>query len=612
MKTLKKQFQNSSLKVKIQLILFSCILFLFIVTFIGIYCVSNSFENALYHSASSSLSYSASNIESHLKQIDDLADSIFSDSLIQEQLPLLIETKIRAEKELYKNNIYNQIFNYLTSGTNMNDIPYISILQSENELVSTYSTESSKLSDKIRKTLYHTAKEANGKTVWITDYCQDYGIFLVKEMKKIKNLDFNSLGVLVINIDLQNLIFRTNGLSTKYEDPNYLLLENNHVFYHGKALSISDAQYLKEHLKQGYGIFSLGAKKVFAVRDRIPNYDWDYISVVSYESVANTVFITRNLCLLSIILAILFAFFASSRLLEAILYHIYYLIQKMKRVGNGNYELSEADLCYQNRFDEIGHLHTAFNSMTVKLDTLIRQNYTNELLKKEAQLKALESQMDPHFLYNTLDSINWRAKALEAEDIVQITTALGNLLRISLDRTHTPFTLAKEINLLENYMVIQKLRYPQRLNYTVEIPQECYNLQIPKFTIQPILENAIRYGLEEMSEICYISIRASIKETTLLIEVKNNGSSFEEHLLEKLETEEIQPHGFGIGLLNIHKRLLLAYGNDYGLRLINAEDELTGEEYAIVQIALPAILSETEEHISQSILNENAERKNPK
>ena len=102
----------------------------------------------------------------------------------------------------------------------------------------------------------------------------------------------------------------------------------------------------------------------------------------------------------------------------------------------------------------------------------------------------------------------------------------------------------------------------------------------------------------DISEICYISIRASIKETTLLIEVKNNGSSFEEHLLEKLETEEIQPHGFGIGLLNIHKRLLLAYGNDYGLRLINAEDELTGEEYAIVQIALPAILSETEEHIS--------------
>ena len=99
---------------------------------------------------------------------------------------------------------------------------------------------------------------------------------------------------------------------------------------------------------------------------------------------------------------------------------------------------------------------------------------------------------------------------------------------------------------------------------------------------------------------------------SLLIEVKNNGSSFEEHLLEKLETEEIQPHGFGIGLLNIHKRLLLAYGNDYGLRLINAEEELTGEEYAIVQIALPAILSETEEHISQSILNENAERKNPK
>lgn len=590
MQALKKRFQNVSLKVKIQLILFFCIIFLFIVTLISIYYISKSFENSLYHSASSSLSYSASNIEGHLKQTDVLADSIFSDSLIQEQLPLLMETNIRAEKEFYKNNIYNQIFNYLTSGTNMNYIPYISILQNEKELVSTYSMESSKLSDKIRKNLFHTAKKANGKTVWVTDYCQDNGIFLVKEMKKIKNLDFDSLGVLVINVDIQDLIFSTNGLSTKYENPNYLLLQDNHVFYHGKTLSASDAQYLKKHLKEGYGIFSLNTQKVFAVRDKIPNYNWDYISVVSYESVANTVFMTRNLCLLSIVLAILFAFFASSRLLEAVLHHIYYLIQKMKRVGNGNYELSDADFCYENRHDEIGHLHTAFNSMTVKLDTAIRQNYTNELLKKEAQLKALESQMDPHFLYNTLDSINWRAKGLGAEDIVQITTALGNLLRISLSKTNTPFTLAEEMKLLENYMIIQKLRYPQRLDYCVEIPSEYYRLKIPKFTIQPILENAIRYGLEEMSEICHISIRASMEEDILLIEVRNNGSSFEEHLLEKLSSEKIQPHGFGIGLLNIHKRLILAYGKEYGLKLSNAEDEQTGEEYAIVHISLPVIL----------------------
>lgn len=109
------------------------------------------------------------------------------------------------------------------------------------------------------------------------------------------------------------------------------------------------------------------------------------------------------------------------------------------------------------------------------------------------------------------------------------------------------------------------------------------------------MENAIRYGLEEISEVCHISIRASVKENVLLIEVKNNGSSFEEHLLEKLETEEIHPHGFGIGLLNIHKRLTLSYGKEYGLKLTNAEDELTGEEYAIVQISLPAISQKTEE-----------------
>lgn len=103
---------------------------------------------------------------------------------------------------------------------------------------------------------------------------------------------------------------------------------------------------------------------------------------------------------------------------------------------------------------------------------------------------------------------------------MQITTALGNLLRISLSRANTPFTLEEEVKLLENYIIIQKLRYPQRLEYTVEIPPAYYCLQLPKFTIQPILENAIRYGLEEISEVCHISIRASVKENVLLIEVK--------------------------------------------------------------------------------------------
>lgn len=115
------------------------------------------------------------------------------------------------------------------------------------------------------------------------------------------------------------------------------------------------------------------------------------------------------------------------------------------------------------------------------------------------------------------------------------------------------------------------------------------DLQLPRFTIQPLLENAIRYGLDNTSEVCTISVSAHTGDEMLIIEVKNSGSSFEENLLEKLIQQEVLPHGFGIGLLNIHKRIKIAYGEKYGLHLLNMEDDETGEEYAVVQVFLPIL-----------------------
>ena len=225
--------------------------------------------------------------------------------------------------------------------------------------------------------------------------------------------------------------------------------------------------------------------------------------------------------------------------------------------------------------------------MAHKVDTLIEENYTNELLKREAQIKSMESQMDPHFLYNTLDSINWRAKAIGASDISLITTALGTLLRSTLSQKSCVFTLCEELHILENYITIQKMRYQKRLECNIQIPEELLNCEIPRFTIQPLVENAIRYGLEEISETCFISVKAMEENGNILIEVKNTGSFFDENLLEKLLSQEIQPHGFGIGIINIHKRLQLTYGTEYGLKTHNIEDETSGEIYAVVQIIFP-------------------------
>ena len=110
--------------------------------------------------------------------------------------------------------------------------------------------------------------------------------------------------------------------------------------------------------------------------------------------------------------------------------------------------------------------------MVEKIQTLIQENYVNEILKKEAQLKAMESQMDPHFLYNTLESINWRAKMIKSEEISQITTALGSLLRFSLGKNSEDFTLDQEMQIVNNYITIQKIRYQRRLDFSADVPSD--------------------------------------------------------------------------------------------------------------------------------------------
>lgn len=582
-----QKFRDIPLKRKIQWIILFCIFFISCTAFLSIYCVSKAHEKVLYRSVSSNLSYSATEIYERLREADNLADMILSNNSIQEKLPIILESNSGSEKQRYENEIYNILCNYLFNVTSSH-ISYISILQ-DNSSISTYSIPFQKLSSEVKEDLVRIGKAGEGATLWVTDYSQEYGLFLVKELRETKFLTLRSLGTLIINIDPDTLISQTTAFDSDYETLSVLLACQGRLIYPSENTIGDEIADLKNNLNEGSGIFILNEKSVFAVHGLIPGFGWDYICVVSYESIAHTISITLRICILVMAASICITVFSSSRILTALTRHFDWLISKMNRFGDGDYAPIEGEYNYSDRNDEIGQLHKNFDAMAEKVDTLIKENYINELLKKEAQLKALESQMDPHFLYNTLDSINWRAKAIKAEDISQITTALGNLLRISLSKNNYPFSLSQEINILENYMTIQKLRYPRRLEYSIDIPEEFGNCEIPKFTIQPLLENAIRYGLEEISETCFISVTAFSSGKDLIIEVKNNGSHFDDDLLDKLETQQIQPHGFGIGILNIHKRLNITYGPDYGLYLYNMENEDDGEEYAVARITLPLI-----------------------
>ena len=236
---------------------------------------------------------------------------------------------------------------------------------------------------------------------------------------------------------------------------------------------------------------------------------------------------------------------------------------------------------YKDRRDEIGLIHQQFDAMADKIRMLIRENYDSKLLAKEAQLKALEMQINPHFLYNTLQIINWRAKMLHDEQISVMTESLGKLLHITLSESNEDSSLGQELELVQYYLNIQKLRFDEELFYETNVPEYLLHSYLPKFILQPLVENAVRYGLEDESEGCHIRIRVEKSQAQLAITVENTGSVFEEDLLKKLLAKEITPRGFGIGILNVNSRLEIAFGSRYSMEFTNQNG------YAAIHITVP-------------------------
>ncbi|MEY8351786.1 sensor histidine kinase [Lachnospiraceae bacterium 54-53] len=261
----------------------------------------------------------------------------------------------------------------------------------------------------------------------------------------------------------------------------------------------------------------------------------------------------------------------------------------MDDFGKDESILPVTDYNYSNMNNETGELHRKFDHMAAKVQELIQINYVNELLTKEAKLKALENQINPHFLYNTLESLNWHAKAAGVREISVMVKALGSLLRTTLNNRETHSTLRRELKIVNDYMTIIKIRFDERIQYDVDIPEELYDITLPQLTLQPLIENAVKYAVEESTEPCIIIVTGRAAENNVILKIINSGSEFPYDLLKKLEQKTIQPHGFGIGLLNIHSRLQLHFGSAYGLGFYNDD-----AGHAVVQITLPVMTAQND------------------
>ena len=241
------------------------------------------------------------------------------------------------------------------------------------------------------------------------------------------------------------------------------------------------------------------------------------------------------------------------------------LCKTTELVAEGDFSTRAAD----TTGDEVVQLTESFNRMIGKIGKLVDDVKMEQLKLRDAELKVLQAQINPHFLYNTLDTIVWLAEDGKNDEVVKMVSALSDFFRGVLRKGRDTVSLGEERQLIISYLDIQKFRYSDILSYEIDIPEEFYPYQIMKLTLQPLVENALYHGIKYKRSMGRIFVSAERAETSLILKVSDDGVGMDEQQLKQLrdsmasDTQHIDQSGFGIS--NVAERIRLYYGPEYGL-----------------------------------------------
>ena len=311
--------------------------------------------------------------------------------------------------------------------------------------------------------------------------------------------------------------------------------------------------------------FNWDNKDYFACRQYNGLTGWETYSVVSTDDFFPQAKRLREAIMSLVLLAMLAAGVGIFVLSYTFTRPIGRLKNAMKQVEAGDFEIQVESKAH----DEIGMLIQSFNYMVSRLRQLIMEVYQQKLAQKNAELTALQAQINPHFLYNTLDSINWMLIEKGEWEISDVVVSLGDILKYSLHGEEMFVLFEEELKYIESYLCIQKNRLEDRLTVQIEIDEEAKLCFVPKLILQPIVENAILHGIEKKKEMGRIQIHAIVREGTLEIRVTDDGIGMQPDRLmrfrESIMSDEIS--GKHIGMRNVHRRIQLHFGEAYGLKI---------------------------------------------
>ncbi len=392
-------------------------------------------------------------------------------------------------------------------------------------------------------------------------FSMDKNSWVISISREIKNNEGQNIGVLLVDVEYNAIEDYLSDLDLGKEGFAFIINDENKVVYHKDPSYFKDAAKIEQllELKANLGYSQKRGSLIYAYH--LKNANWTLVGIASLDGLEIirdkllTVFSVLGLvsALMMGIISIYLARNVTTPVLE--------LEKAMTDIENGLREVSVKDMDYI----ELKSLGEHFNTMIRRIHKLMEEIQKNEKNLRAYEIKALHGQINPHFLYNTLDTIVWMAEFNNSRKVIEITKALAQFFRLSLSGGNELTTVENELEHVRQYLFIQKERYTEQLNYDIYCEEEVRQLKIPKIIIQPLVENALYHGIRDLDHPGFIEINAQLIENQLIITVKDNGKGFDIKKLDQKEEKNIKLGG--VGVKNVDQRIKLYYGEQYGIQI---------------------------------------------
>jgi Predicted signal transduction protein with a C-terminal ATPase domain len=584
-----KRYRNMKLKNKLMLLNSLLILIsLGTLSFISFKQSSKTLNSEVLYSTKQLLSQTESFLSYKVGKIQDVSDALALDSNLNEML-----SRPTSEYELSQQIKDFENLSLNLSAFQRNDDIYRIRIYIPDKLQ--YSNEKRNLfpfSEFTNSTEYPILKQFSGKMLWITDkdaipsmkHLNMRSVHAIRFIRNFSSLDDN-LGMLDVDVMVDVLDSIVKRANTSINGVAYL--QNSK----GEIIAGSDSTLLKRwNLDQNMALtisakddpwqkLQLNGEDIIAGVKTISGTDWNLVSIVPLQEVyASGNKLGNQILVMMILLAIaanLLVYWISSSQTQ----RIGMIIRKIRRVQSGELEPVKSD----GSRDEVGELVENFNYMVSKIKELLEEQYTLGREAKNSELKALHSQINPHFLYNTLDLINWTAIQHKVPQISSLVQSLSQFYKLSLNKGEEIITVEKELEHAQLYVDIQNRRFGNTIELHIDVDEALFECNIPKITLQPIVENAILHGIRETeSRRGEILIYSYTETNVVVLVVQDNGIGIPENLVARFNSlSETDENRDGYGIRNINHRIRLLYGWSYGLHFESYPGEGTKVEIRI-------------------------------